>query len=292
MKLVKGFSLLEVMLAMAISAGLTFILFQALTQSSLVLSKVVNTAQIHRNLTIVQQLWEREFSGIFSPTINWDPESEKNESESSPESKDKKSESEKKETPDKENATEKKEEKKEDKKTDSKDAPEKKPVPQPFVYELDATNNLKMFTFITTNPTVVYDEPQTRMVRVMYKLEPDPENASTFILVHQQSEDLDPKHFISGAYNAIRSYPILKGIKTLQCTFLIPKVEDEKEEAEGANKGPEEKKEDEKSSVKDKKEKKEKKARQFETLKEWKEEAEEEKEAEEEEDEDKEEEEE
>ena len=135
-----------------------------------------------------------------------------------------------------------------------------------------------MFTFITTNPTVVYDEPQTRMVRVMYKLEPDPENASTFILVHQQSEDLDPKHFISGAYNAIRSYPILKGIKTLQCTFLIPKVEDEKEEAEGANKGPEEKKEDEKSSVKDKKEKKEKKARQFETLKEWKEEAEEEKE--------------
>ena len=49
-------------------------------------------------------------------------------------------------------------------------------VPKPFVYECDEHGNLKMFTFITTNPSVMYGELQTRCVRVMYTLKPDIEN--------------------------------------------------------------------------------------------------------------------
>ena len=265
MKLVKGFSLIEVILAMAISIGLMGILFQSLTQSNVVLQKVITFSALERKTTVLQQLWDREISGIIVPAMVWDENAQNQDAEGNQKESDSKDVAEKdqKESKDK---TGSKDEKKEQKK-----------LPQPFVYEMDEGGNLKMFTFITTNSVAIYGEPQVRLVRVMYRLQPDPENPGTFIVLHQQSENLDPKKFSTGSENGVRCYPVIDGVKKLTCEFLVKK-KDEKEKKEKEAYKKDEKKETPAQESKDaKKDEKEapKKVRQLQALKEWKEEVEE-----------------
>ena len=88
--------------------------------------------------------------------------------------------------------------------------------------------------------------------------------------MHQQSENLDPKFFVTDSDNSVRNYPLISGIKKLTCEFLIEKPEEKKEEKS--------KDLDKKESVKDTKDQKKdtkeivKKVRKLQILKEWKEE--------------------
>lgn len=246
-----GFSLLEVVFAVAISAMLALVLFQALAQGNRILGKVVTLSGHERAITTLEYLWDRELSGIFMPRVDWanrqsehtgDDTDAQKQPESSAKSEVKADEAKKKDD-------------------------EKNEIPKPFFYEHDETGNLKTFTFITTNALAVYGHPQVHMTRVMYRLEPDPDKTGTFLLVHQQSEELDPKRFEIGTHNGVRAYQVLGGIKSLKFEFLIDKKEDKKEAKKP------EKNETKPTDVKadQKKEGVIKKIREFETLIEWKE---------------------
>ena len=252
MKLVKGFSLIEVILAMAISIGLTAILFQSLSQSNVVLQRIITFSGLERKVTVLEQLLDREISGITIPNLVWDESKQNKDDESNGVSKD----GEKKDA-DKKNK---------DESSEKKDAQKENNIPQSFVYEADEAGNLKTFTFITTNPAAVYSEPQTRLVRIRYTFVPDPETPGTFIVMHQQSENLDPKVFATDSNEGIRSYPLINGVKKLTCEFLIEKSEEKSKDAD--------KKESKKDAKDLKKDTKEvhKKIRKLQVLKEWKEE--------------------
>ncbi len=257
MKLVKGFSLIEVMIAMVISVGLSTILFQSLSQSNTVFQRVVTFSGLERKMTIIQQVWDREISGIFIPTVVWDEKLQNQDEEGGA-----------KESP--EEKKDEKDSKKDVNNTDKKDEKKDEKVPQSFVYETDEIGNLKMFTFITANATTMYGEPQVRMSRIMYRLEPDKENSGEFLLTHQQSEKLDPKRFIPGSHNGIRGYQILGGIKSMKLEFLLEKQAEKPKDQNKDKK--EEPAQPEKKDSKDAKKEEPKKVRMLEVLKDWKEE--------------------
>ncbi len=248
MKLVKGFSLIEVILAMAISIGLTAILFQSLSQSNRVLQKIINSSSLTRKMTIVQQIFDREISGIVFPEFVWDENNQSDNIELNDEVK--KEEIAKKESPD--TAKNKKEE-------NSK----KENFPLPFECQIDEFGNLKMFTFITTNPIPSYQEPQTHMVRIMYTLQPDIINPGEFVLMHQQSENFNPKKFMIESDECVKKYPILEGIKSIVVEFLVEKKEKEQQDKNDQSK-------DNKDQKDTNKQKDIPKTRAFEVLKEWK----------------------
>ncbi len=257
MKLVKGFSLLEVILAMAISISLTAILFQSLSQSNFVLQRIMNASSLNRKMTVVQQLLDREISGIIFPEFSWNDDTYQEDDQLKKEDK-----------VEKESSEVSKNKKEEESKKDQ--------FPLPFEYEFDELGNLKMFTFITTSPISVYGEPQTYMVRVMYSLQSDPEKKGQFILMHQQSENLDPKKFMIESDAIVKKYPVLDGIKSFVVEFLVEKKESKDKDKKDDHQH--EKNEKDSNKHKEQEQKNISKIRLLEVLNQWKSVSEEDKE--------------
>lgn len=247
-----GMSLLEVVLAIAISMSLITILFQTMSQTNTVFQKIVTISGLERKVTIFQAIFEKEVSGIVIPELIWDEQKLHSADDESEEKIDEKSS-----------------DTQQEKKVDAS-AQENKKIPQVFVYEKDEQNNVKFFTFITTNPVTVYGDKGSHLMRCMYRLMPDTQRPGTYQLLHQQSDNLDPKSCALDSEKAVRPYPLLTGITHITCEFYIEKKEKEPKKEE-PHKGDEQKKDVKKDKEKNDDTSKEEKIKEFIIESEWKE---------------------
>lgn len=242
MLLRNGFGLLEVVLSLAISSILALVLLQSTSQMNKIYQKVAAVSAIDRSLTLIQQQFDRDFSGIFMPEITLETEQPR------------------------EDGADTTEKKAQEAKTDTqKEEPKEVRLPHAFFSKNDGVGNCVQLTCITTNPVAVYNQVSPRMVRVVYTLEPDIHNPETFVLLRQQSDQLDFKKFTQEGSGAVRKYMVADGIQSCKIDFMIPKPKEEKKETDtGTDQS------DDKKDEKDEKEKKEVK-REFVPIQEWQE---------------------
>lgn len=113
-------------------------------------------------------------------------------------------------------------------------APKKEPEEQKNKQLFFATKkdtNTDVLTFITTNPLASFwsdtaGQAQSRVVRVVYRLEPDKNNPPLFRLMRQEGMDLDFQKYAPEAKKQIRQLEVMSGIKAFALKFMI---EDEPE---------------------------------------------------------------
>ena len=216
----KGFSLIEVTFGLLISSMIALILFESLSQTNGILSRVVSVSSIERRVALMQQQFETDFSGMFPPRIIEKDDDE----EAGDQGKD-----EKKEKP----SPPKKEDKKEK---------EQENAFKTFSFESDERGFVKILSFVTTNPLSVYQQPSPRAVRVAYRVIADPENQGKLLLIRQESEELSLKKFeaatkketIKSGQEPIRSYEIARDIENIKFEFFVEKIE-KKEPESSAN---------------------------------------------------------
>ncbi len=215
----KGFSLIEVTFGLLISSMIALILFESLSQTNGILSRVVSVSSMERRVALMQQQFETDFSGMFAPRIT-----EKDEEEESSASEDKGA------------AVKKKED-------HSSEKHEQDNAFKTFSFESDDRGFVKILSFVSTNPLSVYQQPSPRAVRVAYRVVADPENQGKLLLLRQESEELFLKKFeaatkketIKSGQKPIRSYEIARDIENIKFEFFVEKIEKkEPEKAQSA----------------------------------------------------------
>jgi len=206
----KGFSLIEVTFGLLISSMIALILFESLSQSNKILSRVVSVSSIERKVALMQHQLETDFSGMFPPRII-----EKEDDEQESQDKDREKE-----------------------KSPSSKKPDKKEKEQEngfktFSFESDDRGFVSILSFVTTNPLSVYQQPSPRAVRVAYRVIADPENQGKLLLIRQESEELSLKQFeaatkketIKSGQKPIRGYEIARDIESIKFEFFVEKIE-------------------------------------------------------------------
>ena len=214
----KGFSLIEVTFGLLISSMIALILFESLSQSNGILSRVVSVSSIERRVALMQQQFETDFSGMFPPRIIEKDDDE----EVGDQGKDEKTSTSAKATADREIK---------DKKTDKKE--EQENAFKTFSFESDERGLVKILSFVTTNPLSVYQQPSPRAVRVAYRVIADPENQGKLLLIRQESDELSLKKFeaatkketIKPGQKPIRGYEIARDIENIKFEFFVEKIE-------------------------------------------------------------------
>jgi type II secretory pathway pseudopilin PulG len=86
--------------------------------------------------------------------------------------------------------------------------------------------NTEVLTFITTNPLASFwsdkaGQAQSRIVRVVYRLELDKDNQPLFRLMRQEGMDLDFQYYESGAKKQIKALEVASGIKAFALSFMV-----------------------------------------------------------------------
>jgi|GEM_PF-2926109 len=251
MMLRSGFSFVEVICGLVISALIATVLFQALFQTNSVLKRVDALSSLERRVMLVQQQFESDFSGMFAPALTESDDDEADEEQSSS-----------------------KQHKKEQSKTKEGDLKEEDSTGfKTFTFEADERGLVKILSFVTTNPLAIYQQPSPRAVRIAYRVIADSENEGKLLLIRQESaEELSLKRFdqatnkstIQPGQAPVRSYEIARNIENIKFEFFIEKIENKQPEkksspASAAEVKPEEKKKEE-----------EEKARGYFSLDEWK----------------------
>lgn len=210
----KGFSLLSIMLALAVGSILGGLLMQTLWQLGFSLKKVVNISSVDTRISVVQNLFEKELAGAFIPRLTLIDRKSEEETEN------KKSD--------------------EAKVANKPPAPSKKPkkvIPPKVFLSKNSGNDLEMLTFITCNPLEVYNNAKCRRVRVMYTIRPDNKLPGTFELYRQESSNImNIKQFnTDGEGKQIKGFVVIDGIKSISTEFLaLPVPEKEKQPVEKA----------------------------------------------------------
>ena len=194
-----GFSLMEVMIFVALAAMLSGALFAAFWQIQLSASAIEETVAIDTSIALVYNQLEKDLAGTFVPQVNL----------ASTET-------------DKKPAAQKEEQKK-----------QKKPKPlKPVFMSKNKQDMLTMLTFITTNPVTAYRSTKPRFVRLMYQLKPDPDWQDSFILTRQESVNPDIKVFAKESKERPREYEIARNIKRMSSEYLFFKQAKKKEKEE------------------------------------------------------------
>ena len=103
-------------------------------------------------------------------------------------------------------------------------APEKRKRSNYF-YSVNKDGHLDTLTFITTNALQSYGESQDRFVRVLYQIEVDPKHEDMYRLMRKEismpTENIDEEVFKQGKF-----YELVGGIKSIEMTYqLIDKIE-------------------------------------------------------------------
>lgn len=223
----KGFTLLEVMIAIIVGSLVMGVLVQSLWQLSKSIKQVSSVSSVDMRVSVFQNLLEKELASAFAPKLIplKDDESEEKDDE--------------KEKSEKE--TDEHDEK--DEESESTNKEKESPLKKIFYTEHEG-DNITLLTFITTSPLDVYNMSKPRVARIMYKLVPDKNNPELFELHRQESSSItDIKKFDSEATEGVKGFVVIDGIKSLKANFLALPVK-EKLKKEPAS--PHIKKEDEK----------------------------------------------
>jgi prepilin-type N-terminal cleavage/methylation domain-containing protein len=200
-----GFALLEILIAIAISALVSTILFESFNQLNRSVQSLDNTIDEHTKATLIAWYMTKDISGAFIPPRVIQERTKKPDSAKPTSSA---------------GQAPKEPEKKE---------PEIKPLTHIFYALANNEKNLQLLTCITNNPLHVYWSESTgaakpNIVRVAYKLKPQGPvrgwKQPSFVLVRQESLNLDFNAFKEDSDHNIREYEVATGIKQLTATFL------------------------------------------------------------------------
>ncbi len=206
-----GFSIIEIVVAIAIGAIVAMLLYQATAQTARVVKTIEVQVDVHTELALFMDRIQKDISGAFVPHF---PE-EKEEAE----------------------LQQKKEEKKQNK--DSK--PEKKKENEQNIFDvqsMDITDGMhkgaSLFTFVSTNPLMVYGESVPRRVRISYSFEDQKEGKALFKLLRYESPEVDFKKFEEKKKSrAIKGYTILRNIRSFSMECFAPAEEEKKGDGSG-----------------------------------------------------------
>jgi prepilin-type N-terminal cleavage/methylation domain-containing protein len=203
---VAGFTLLEVIIAMAIASIVSIILFSATTQLRRGIVGVQDRIIRDERVLLIQKQFSQDLSGVFVPRVATKESNEKK----------------KEKTPTKEE--------------EAATAPDKQPAAAPtqqlvplekaFVVK-HAEKNLSMMTFITTNPLPSYGSAQERLVRVVYTVEAEPGRKDAYRLMRQELASLDPSDL--NKKSSATNYPMIEGIKELTIELVARIAQQQKE---------------------------------------------------------------
>lgn len=219
-----GFTLVEVLLASAIAAIMTGLLFMVVRQLNSSVPVIDRRADIYEKAAIVNAQFERDLSGITAPNEFYARQKlAKDKQEQSP-TEQKKGEKQKK------NEDEKKPKEIEEN-TQPADQTPKKPLEKIF-YSMNKDGMFDQLSFITTNPLQIYwgksGSAKPRIARVTYNLQEEKntrKNAKkSYRLVRQESPILDWDQFKSD--QSIKEYTLVDNIKSLAVEYsavVVPK---------------------------------------------------------------------
>jgi len=202
-----GFTLIELVIAIAISSIIGVLLFNIFSQSNRLLTKVNSIVAADMNIVAFYDRFEKDISGAFIPIIG-DLELAKEVLAKH------------------EIEVRSQEVKKEEEQGAAKKIKPIEPVTlkkiqvrQPFIYEQKG-NNLSLFSCITCNPLQVYKQIKPRIARIIYTLKPDPMRSGTYQLLRKESKKLG-----FNADKKARSFILLHNIRSLRLEFLAPEPE-------------------------------------------------------------------
>jgi prepilin-type N-terminal cleavage/methylation domain-containing protein len=217
-----GFTLLELIIALAIAAMLSASLTLFLSQSNTYQIAVQNRASVYTRAIVFFHQFEKDLSGAHIPMQNKISEQQKKEKTEQA--------GKKPAIPEKKPAAAKEPETK-------KEEPIK-PLSRVFYLE-QKDNNMQQLTFITNNPLKVYwsssiGAPKPSIARVVYYLKPDPDHANSFILMRQEGTDLDISAYEQKAAKAVRAYEVIDGIQSCSIRLVVIEHEQEKEKEKTA----------------------------------------------------------
>jgi prepilin-type N-terminal cleavage/methylation domain-containing protein len=195
MKLQRGFSALELIMAMAVSAIIMTCLLEIYNQVSRNMLRVERFVFEDTQILTLRNRFGKDLSGLSAIWFT----------QADIESKQSAVDGQKAPTP-----TEKK-------KTST------------YFYSVNKNKNLDTLTFVTTNALQSYGSVQDRFVRILYKVEQDPVHAEMFRLMRKEipmpTENIDEETLKPGKF-----YELVSGIKSLEMTYqLIDKVELQKQ---------------------------------------------------------------
>lgn len=194
-----GFTLIELIISMAISSMMIIILFTSFFQVNKTVQSVDTMISIDSRAVVLQNQFEMDISGAFVPDIT--------------EIKEKKTEPLTKTTKEKAAAEKEIAEKKEQ---------EQKPKKlEKAFYSINQNKILKELTFITCNPLQIYGQTKPRMARVTYRLKEDKQIKGSYSLFRQESAQI-----IYGAEKNVIEYEVVNNIKELLISYFI--IPDEK----------------------------------------------------------------
>jgi type II secretory pathway component PulJ len=175
-----GFSLVEILVGLLLSSIIGTVLLNTFFQSVRTLRMVDESAELDTGMAVVLNQMERDFAGALVPVYEQEQKKEATEEK----------EKEKTPEPGKEGA-------KEGAKKEKAEKKEKKPT---FIAKTK-NKQLDYVTFLTINPQSRYGAPLPNiapkpfLVRVMYKLRENPEHKGAFVLLRQESTNLDVASF-------------------------------------------------------------------------------------------------
>jgi prepilin-type N-terminal cleavage/methylation domain-containing protein len=206
-----GFTLLELVISIAIAAILSLSLTMLLNQSYASQKKLENLTQLHERATLLFTQLERDLMGATIPIENilaLETENQKKDKDKKPgQQKDGQKPAEP--TP-KEN-------------TDKKEEIPYKPFDRVFYYK--RSNNQLFFSWITDNPLQLYwgaavGAARPRIARVMYRLEQDPNDKALFKLMRAEGFDLTYTPYEKHSEQKYKGYALVEGIKSLKITCV------------------------------------------------------------------------
>lgn len=221
----KGFALLEVLIAIGISAFVSMIVYEGFYQLNRTVGSIDNTVDEHTKATLIAWHMTKDISGAFIPPRVIQERAKKEE----------------KPKPQAPQANNQKPAIKEEPQEEKKEPV--KPLTHIFYATSTSEKNLQLLTCISNNPLHVYwsesaGSAKPNIMRVMYQIKPQApvlgwKNPS-YVLVRKESPILDFDLFKDDAGKKIREYEVASGIKQLTCTFLsAPPIIKKKENSSG-----------------------------------------------------------
>jgi prepilin-type N-terminal cleavage/methylation domain-containing protein len=204
----QGFTLIEVLLAVAITGFMATVLFSSLLQINSSVNITESIMTVNEKAARLQQLFERDLSGATTLLDNEPPKKQDKDLKATPTGA--------KQEPAEKTGEEKSTEKKE------------KPLVKKIFYSTTKGNQLGTLTFISNNPLLGFCSTQAGsfqagkakpcLARITYELADDPLRPGAYILRRQESIPLDFEQ------RSGRSYEVLEGIKSLSFKYTAKTI--------------------------------------------------------------------
>jgi prepilin-type N-terminal cleavage/methylation domain-containing protein len=199
-----GFTLLEIIIAIALSSLLATMILAAVWQFSRTTRGIDERIDVYSRAMLVMHQLKKDISGACIPLEVLHAQEKKKQEGS------RKIDAQTKSGSDAQGPAQEKKE-------------EKKPLDTIF-YGIQKDKNLTLLTFITNNPRTLFWNEQVgkavpKITRVVYRLEPT-DTDNSWALYRQESEQLAFSAFKPGQEKSVRKYKLIDGIKSLRATFI------------------------------------------------------------------------